>query len=161
MESAVGNASQVQERLDELVDRAEIGDLICRYAHSVDLKDWDGFAALFTEDGALVLPWEGEGAGISGRDKLAKFADDALGRFPRTHHMMGNQQITVEGDAAQSTHYLHASHMRSDDPEDHWDVGGWYKAEYTRTPEGWRFSRVELDLVWQAGGADALDKDQW
>jgi hypothetical protein len=30
-------------------------------------------------------------------------------------------------------------------------VGGWYDNELVRTPDGWRFTRVELSFVWTAG----------
>lgn len=156
MEAVAKDVLRINEQLGELADRAEIENLICTYARSVDTKNWEAFAALFTAEAALVLPWEGEAAGINGRERLAKFCDDALGRFRRTHHLIANKQITIEGDRAKSVHYLHASHVRSDNPEDHWDVGGWYLAEYARTLDGWRFTRVELDAVWQTSASNKI-----
>jgi 3-phenylpropionate/cinnamic acid dioxygenase small subunit len=155
LETVAEDLLRINEQLGRLADRAEIEDLISAYAQHLDTKNWEAFAALFTAEAALVMPWEGETAGVSGRDQLAKFCDDALGGFRRTHHLIATSQITIEGDRAGSTHYLHASHVRSDNPEDHWDVGGWYLAEYARTREGWRFTRVELDAIWQTGISNA------
>jgi ketosteroid isomerase-like protein len=159
MEHVVAEQDELIARLRWLTDRAEIEDLVFAFARSIDTKDWPRYASLFTEDGVLVMPWTGEFAGVTGRDHLAKFAEDGLDRFVRTQHIMTNPEITVDGDSAQSTHYLHSSHVRSEDPEDHWDVGGWYHADYARTPEGWRFTRVALDAVWQSGGAGELDAE--
>jgi hypothetical protein len=61
-----------------------------------------------------------------------------------------NHQITVTGDTAVSRSYLHAVHVR-ESPFDHWDAGGWYDCSYARTPEGWKFTRVRLTVVWLAG----------
>jgi hypothetical protein len=155
-------AMSLEDQVRWLVDRAEIEDLICAYARTIDSKDWEGFARLFTEGGVLAMPWEGEGAGVSGAALLAQFSSDALGRFHQTQHILTNHQIRIHGDQATSTHYLHSSHVRSpDDPQDHWDVGGWYHADYARTPDGWRFTRVALDAVWQSGGTGDLDGDRF
>jgi hypothetical protein len=143
-----------------LTDRAEISDLICSYGRKLDTQEWDGFATLFTSDAALVMPWEGDGAGVVGADKLAEFCEAGLARFPQTQHMLTNFQIEVDGDAATSTHYLQAAHIRNtSDPQGHWDVAGWYHAHYARTADGWRFTRVELEAVWQSGGVGDLDGD--
>jgi hypothetical protein len=108
------------------------------------------------------MPWEGDAAGVSGAERLAQFGDDALSRFHLTQHILTNHQIDVDRDAATVMFYLHSSHVRSaTDSQDHWDVGGWYRAGCTRTPAGWRFSRVALELVWQSGGAGELDNEQF
>ena len=157
-----GGADALEKQVQWLVDRAEITDLIYTLARCIDTKDWTGYAQQFTADAALVMPWEGEGAGVVGNENMARFASDALSRFHQTHHMMTNPQIAIDGVVAKSTHYLHSAHVRSaEDPQDHWDVGGWYHCEYTRTPDGWKFTRVALELVWLSGGAGDLDGDSW
>jgi 3-phenylpropionate/cinnamic acid dioxygenase small subunit len=39
--------------LQELIAREQIRDVKARYCRLLDTKDWDGFAALFTEDAIL------------------------------------------------------------------------------------------------------------
>lgn len=153
----VGNGAQVKdadrstELLQRLADRVEVEDLILQYARDVDTKSWRSFELLFIDDCEVCYPSDDGPMRIAGRSELARFAEDALSGFPRTHHLMGNLQVSITGDTAKSTHYLQATHVRGGNREDHWDLGGWYQAEYVRTPAGWRFARLELDNVWEAG----------
>jgi hypothetical protein len=72
--------------------------------------------------------------------------------FCGTHHMSTNHAIQIDGDRANTRSYLQAVHLTDpDDNTQHHDVGGWYDNELVRTPDGWRFTRVELSFVWTAG----------
>jgi 3-phenylpropionate/cinnamic acid dioxygenase small subunit len=153
--SAAGLEAQVRA----LVDRAAISDLLFSYARCVDTRDWDGFVANFTDDAVLEYPWEGEWRRHEGRTGLAEKLDRSFGRYHATQHISTNHQISVDQDTATSTSYLWSAHIRSaDSQEDHWDVGGWYHCRYIRTADGWRFTHLDLEAVWQTGGlADILE----
>ena len=72
--------------------------------------------------------------------------------FCGTHHLSTNHAIHIDGDRANTRSYLQAIHLTDpDDNTQHHDVGGWYDNELVRTPDGWRFTRVELSFVWTAG----------
>ena len=75
-----------------------------------------------------------------------------MARFCGTHHMSTNHAIRIDGDRATTRSYLQAIHLTDpDDNTKHHDVGGWYDNELARTPDGWRFTRVELSFVWTGG----------
>lgn len=142
------STATLDEMVRWLVDRAEISDLLHRFARALDEKDFESYAATFAEEGELILPWGGH----RGRQGLADYVQADLARFPRTHHISANHQISVDGDRATSRSYLQAVHLvQGGDPREHWDVGGWYDNQYRRTPDGWRFTRVAITDVWQAG----------
>lgn len=136
------------EQLGWLVDRAQISDLLYRFARALDEKDFEGYAGLYAEDGELVLPWGGH----RGRAGLAEHVRGDLGGFGATHHISSNHLIEVDGDSAASRSYLQAVHvLDAADRRTHWDVGGWYDCSYRRTAEGWRFTRVAITDVWHGG----------
>jgi SnoaL-like domain len=134
-------------RIQWLVDRAQIHDLLVAYARCADTKDWAGFAELFADEGTLVLPF-----GTVPKERLAESAERILGPFEATHHVFTNVSITIDGDTARTNHYLQATHVPSAvRPDQHADIGGWYDNTCRRTPEGWRFVTVDLTFVWSDG----------
>jgi ketosteroid isomerase-like protein len=140
------------EKVQWLVDRALISDLLFSFARALDTRDFDAYVNNFTEDGTLELPTPPPGSGSSiilQRDQLLDTLQ-GLKKFSKTHHISTNHQITIDKDAASSHSYLQAVHVGAS-PFDHWDAGGWYDCQYRRTPEGWKFTRVKLTEVWLAG----------
>ena len=145
------------EKVQWLVDRAQISELLHSFARSLDTKDAAGYVNNYADGGILELPdptsSTGEVVTIS-RDQMMEFVQKGLmDSYGGTHHMSSNHQITVTGDTALSRSYLQAVHVR-ESPFDHWDAGGWYDCSYVRTPQGWKFSSVKLTAVWMAGRPD-------
>jgi ketosteroid isomerase-like protein len=140
--------SSIDDLVRELHDRAMISELLLRFARALDERDWEGYAALYADDGVLQLPWgPPRPKGI-----LADDTEANLGRFAATQHISSNHQIAIDGDSATSRSYLQAVHVIDPESEDGlWTVGGWYDCAYRRTPDGWRFARVALIPVWGLG----------
>ncbi|WP_017569410.1 nuclear transport factor 2 family protein [Nocardiopsis halotolerans] len=138
-----------EPRLRRLLDRADIHDLLARFVHCLDRRDFTGYAALFTEDGTLRLP----GSEHRGRAGLAEFVAADLGRYHRTHHMSTNHEVEVDGDTATSRSSMRAVHLRSaDDPTDWWSVGGRYEHAYRRVGGTWLIHTVDITPVWIGEG---------
>jgi ketosteroid isomerase-like protein len=130
-----------------LTDRAQIHDLLLSYARCADTKDWKGYADLFADDGRIVWPH----GGIP-KHAIAASIERILEPYEMTHHLFSNIGIEIDGDTARTNHYLHATHVASANaPGQHADIGGWYDNEFRRTPEGWRFTSLDLTFVWSAG----------
>ena len=87
--------------LRELQDRAEIHDVMMRYAASLDVLDWDGVAACFTKDAHSVYNGADLGDGV---DKILAYIK-GLANMKVTTHFMGNQLIEVKGDSASMETY--------------------------------------------------------
>lgn len=139
--------------LRRLVDRADISDLLARYAFGLDTRQWDAWGDLFTDDVVGEYPavtYIGRAALVDGISRV--------GRYAATHHMITNHQIAFDGDAggdddtARAIAYLHATHvldaLRSDA---HYDMGGWYLLDLVRTDHGWRVAHLRLVKSWSSG----------
>lgn len=97
--------------LREAKDRAEIQDLMWRYARALDSLDEDAYAATFTEDGEFA-----SGQNVSkGREALRKIVIDVEkrraereakgeGKSPAMHHVITNSNI-VFVDKDHARHY--------------------------------------------------------
>lgn len=132
-------------RLRSLLDHADIRDLLTEFARCLDDRDFTGYAALFTEDGALRMP----GAEHHGRAGLAEYVETDLGRYHRTQHLITNHRVETDADRATSRASVHAVHLRSaDDPSDWWAVGGWYDHTYRRVGKTWLIHTVDITPLW-------------
>ncbi|HYC21608.1 MAG TPA: nuclear transport factor 2 family protein [Candidatus Bathyarchaeia archaeon] len=143
-----------QRRLsqEEIADRLEIADLLARYCHAIDSKQWELLDGVFTPDARIDYTTSG---GIQGRfpevkDWLAK----TLVHFPMTQHLVTNLQIEIQGDRATSRAYFY-NPMGEPKPEGPglklFFVGGYYLDKLTRTPAGWRISERFEQQAWMAG----------
>lgn len=140
-------------------DLAELVSLSTAYAAAADARDGERFAALFVEEGELVVPkvpTDLRPVVVRRGHAELRQVPDGLRRYDRTFHQVSNHQITVEGDRAdgvvQCTAH-HASARSSDDPTQGpegtdlvWFIR--YRDTYRRTDTGWRFARRILDLQW-------------
>ncbi len=145
--------STLEEKINWLVDRALISDLLFSFARALDTRDPDTYIANFVQEGVLELPDPSAANGemiVVPRERMRETMTHGLFNFSATHHLSTNHQITVSGDTAGSRSYLQAVHVGKD-PFDHWDAGGWYDCTYRRTSEGWKFTHVRLTSVWMSG----------
>jgi uncharacterized protein (TIGR02246 family) len=137
-----------EAQLAWLVDRAQISDVLITYARCADTADWDGVAALFTEDGTFTTPF---GPPFRGRD-FASVSGPVMAQFAATHHMSTNHAIEIDRDRATSHSYLQAVHLtRQGDLSAHADIGGWYEHTFARRDGRWLIAAMELKFVWTAG----------
>ena len=87
--------------VERLLDRQAIEQLLAGdYPHALDTRDFDAYAALFTEDGELTL----QGNTAKGRAAIKQFVS-ALPAEPRVVHPINNLSYTVDGDTAQGGAY--------------------------------------------------------
>jgi uncharacterized protein (TIGR02246 family) len=79
-----------------LLDRQAIEQLLAGdYPHALDTRDFDAYAALFTEDGELTL----QGNTSKGRAAIKAFVS-ALPAEPRVIHPITNLSYRIDGDTA-------------------------------------------------------------
>jgi hypothetical protein len=132
-------------------DRAEIIELLHRYALAIDTADWALLRGLFTADAtadfASVGQYvEGESS-VRGVDAIVAWLQAALAPFPDVLHFMSNHLVELRGDRASTLTYMHVLHM---------EMGGIYRCEAVRTPAGWRLARLALEERRFAAAAERL-----
>lgn len=146
-------------------DEAALHALSVAYADAADSRDGDRFAALFVEDGELVVPRVPEDlrpvVTRSGSGALRK-VPEGLRRFDRTFHQVTNSTFTVAGDRASGDVQCVAHHLSIGDrsgrvtapttppPPPATDTVWYirYRDDYARLAVGWRFARRVLHLQW-------------
>ena len=148
--------------LQTLIDRAEITDLLTRYARAVDRKDWDLFRSVFTPDAVIDYTQVG---GTSGNlDEVVGFLSKVMPMFEAMQHLVSNVDITIDGDEAKVTAMVY-NPLKLPDSE-MWATGGWYHHELVRTPDGWRSRSLVEEASWFHGvpepakptGGDSADQ---
>jgi len=141
--------------MDALTDRADLIELLGRYADIADLKDFTELPGrVFTDP--LTLDFESV-AGIPLMTvPLADYLDNlrtAFAPFVATHHAITGHVVEIDGDNATIHAHVRAEHwlpaeLTGGGPN-RWLVVGFYDNEAVRTPDGWRLSRVRLTSAYQ------------
>ena len=136
-------------------DRAEITDLIYRYAELIDAGDYDGLGELLSRAafGGPKTPT------ISGADAIAKLFRVTTKRFadgtPKTRHLVLNLIVEVDGDtaAARSTFcVVQATDRVALQPI----VVGRYFDRFARDTAGWYFTERIADVEMVGDVSDHL-----
>jgi hypothetical protein len=141
---------KLSDGLQALVDRTEIVELVGRYLASLDRArfDDDWARSLFIEDVEMTFPI-GSHEGIDG---LAEQHDKIMSKWDRTLHFSANHIVEVNGDEGTIRANLIGTHVH---PEERGSeplfVGELLHGDLVRTEDGWRFSKVRMDLVWRVG----------
>jgi len=118
-------------------DRADITEVLIRYATGIDTRDWELFRSIWADD--LDAEY-GRGIGrFRGPAEITEFMMGSHARMGRTWHRLSNFVIHVDGDTATSRTYVHAVlNVDGEDPDAWMDVIGHYDDTLVRTSEGWK-----------------------
>jgi SnoaL-like domain len=136
----------------ELSDRAEIGELLARYARAVDDGDWDLLDTVFTADAEIDLSDPGGPRGT--RAEVKAWLAKTLPAWPGRQHLLGLTSISLAGDAATAraafTDTLSPSRDLIDDAAPGFTRGGGiYHHRLVRTPAGWRSRAMTIAQQWR------------
>lgn len=154
------DAAAIGRRLQRIEARAEIGDLVSRYALGADRKNDPAImAGLFARDAT----WAAEGfPAFEGRDAIAAgLAEIAARQVVWSIHFMGSPLVTLADDGRSGTCQWYLWELCTmqgqdgqgqDGPCDTW-LGGWYDSLVALEEDGWKFTRVLLDIRVQGDAA--------
>ena len=133
-------AKSTETLVQEVIDREAIRNLPLQYCHCVWQKDLDGYANLFTEDGAFgtndpTLPK------ARGRANLKAMIGGQLDvSKPRPY--IHNHVIELLGpDKAKGTCYVEVRLLRDGKK---WLMTGWYNDEYAKVNDEWKFKSRQI-----------------
>ena len=129
--------------LQEVSDRFEIQDLLVRYSHCIDTRNWDGLDEVFTPDAFIDYTALGGAKGSLAETKA--FLAKSMVLFKSFQHMISNLVVELDGDRAKVRSICHNPMVMDRDGKEHVFVCGlWYVDELVRTEAGWRIAeRVE------------------
>jgi uncharacterized protein (TIGR02246 family) len=141
-----GNASAQQRsgkesaetRLQRLVDKEEIQNVLLEYGRSLDARDFTAYSNLFAADGE----WVGGFGSVKGPASIKAFMEKNMGTGEnRTHnyHLMSNFVITVNGDTA--TAWSRWSFIQPQERGAMIAQAGRYDDTFVRENGAWKFKK--------------------
>lgn len=148
-----GNTDASQKlplRLQTVVDKSEIADLLYRYARGLDRIDETMLRSIYHPDATIDL---GPGVFQGTSNDYVHWVMGVLHQVRSSHHMIGNIFAQLEGDVALVESYVH-THHRLEKPTGREDVfiGSRYLDRMERRPAGpsgvWKIVHHKEILDW-------------
>jgi hypothetical protein len=134
-----------------LQDRADVTDVLYRYASTIDAFDHAGLRGVLADD---VWAQYGNADPVAGGDALARWIEEATATVVWQHHLLSVYHVDIDGDDAKALVY-HTSHqLFEEDPDTAKLIVGRYRGELRREPGGWRISRLVLEVLWAEDKSD-------
>lgn len=131
--------------IQEISDRMEVQQLLVRYCHAVDQRDWDAYRSVYTEDAVIDDVTAGPGNSV---EQMVEFLSNALERVVLIQHAISTSLIEIDGNTATARTICHCPVVldRGNGQHQMFFQGLWYVDELIRTSEGWRIhKRAERD----------------
>lgn len=136
-------------------DHRKIARVLDRYADALDTRRWELLSEVFVPEVEFDF---GEWT-VASREEAVSIIRGYLEGCGPTQHLLGNYRIDVNGDAARSRVYVRAFHVGIGEATGKtYEMGGEYRDELRRTPEGWRSHRREGVVFWELGSRDVLGR---
>ena len=140
----------MDEKLQYLLDRLEIQDVVNRYARGLDRHDDDVLRSVFHEDAV-----DNHGPWVGGREAFVAWANGPCHGHTNAHlHQITTHPCELDGDVAHTESYCQWGHRLKD--EETVTVGGGRYIDRLEKREGeWRIvvRRLVLDFFYEAKGS--------
>ena len=134
-----------------LQDRADVTDVLYRYASAIDAFDLPDLRGVLADD---LWARYGDADPIVGGDAVARWISEATATVVWQHHLLSVYHVNVDGDDAKALVH-HTSHQVFEDvPDTAKLIVGRYSGELRRDPGGWRISRLVLKILWAEDKTD-------
>ena len=146
-----------QDRITELINKAEITDIVNSYFRALDEKNLDArhFAAIFTPQAQVTRP---NGASLIGPEEISASHAKSFTRFEGSQHVVAGHDISLDGGTANVRANLIAMHMWQGSKTDankldnFFIAGGVVHATLTQSDGRWKISQIGNAVLWRAGG---------
>ena len=134
-------------------DKAQIAEVLIRYATGIDSKDWSLFRTCWTDEVDIDY---GDLGHFTNADEFTALMTQLHDGMGQTYHRISNLVIKVDGDRATARSYVHALLMAMPGDSSSWvDALGHYDDELVRTPDGWRIDKRTTHIARVLSGAEA------
>ena len=146
----------IEEQLKEIIERAQISNLLVQYFAAIDDKQLNKkiVEATFTEDAKIVKP---NGAISIGHENILEGQIISFTRFQATQHTTSDFIISLSGDKATIRTNLTAMHIWADLAEDpslkgkHFHAGGILLTKAIKMDNRWYINEWIFRNVWRTG----------
>jgi hypothetical protein len=136
--------------LQEISDRMEITDLMIRYSHAVDTRQWDQLRKIFTPD--AVIDYTAMGGPRGGVEDTIAFLSTTMAHFPAFQHLLANSAIVLDGDTAHARTMCHNPMALPGENGRMMFCGLWYLDRFVRLAGAWRIAEraEEKSYLWMS-----------
>jgi hypothetical protein len=135
-------------------DRAEILDVLARFAHGIDGRDWALYRSVFTDE--IDVDYESYRPGSVARMPADEWVERGRRLFPgldATQHVLVNPWIRPAGEGVEVRTSMRADHFLDGA---RYTLGGHYLHRLTAAGGEWRISGVTLTVTWEEGDKGLL-----
>ena len=146
--------------LQDLLDRAEISDVLNRYSTAVDGRDWPLLRSIFADEVVFdIRSWRGGEPTLMPTDDWLARVKGQISGFDATRHYTSNHVHRIKGDEAicvanvVALHYLVEGETR----RMHASIG-YYTKGLKRTAEGWLINALQLIITADMGDRALHDR---
>lgn len=131
-------------KLDALLDRLAVLEVVANFCRKVDEYDIDGLADVFTPD-CFTDYGPARGGPVAGREAVLARIGSGQAEFRRTQHQLGQSAVGIECDEADATTYVTATHEDWKGEVSRMHLR--YVDRLCRTDSGWRIARRDVIAV--------------
>lgn len=132
------------DRVQDLLDRRDIEDVILRYCRGIDRMDRSLIRSCYHHDAT-----DHHGSFSGTVDEFLEWVFGLLARYTHSQHFVGNVLIEVEGDVAVAETYGIAFHRSEEDkPYLNLMTGFRYLDRFERREDGWRIATRTAVTEW-------------
>ena len=144
-----GVSAEFDPKNPRVEDRLAIEDLLTRYCHSVDTKNWSEFAKLFTDDARIdyTASFMGEVGNVK---QMTRFLSDSMMMFSLTIHVWTNAEIQFTGpnEAYVRAHLINPMYIYGFPVYPLFTIRGYYHHTMTKGSDGvWRSKHLKQELT--------------
>ena len=143
-------------------------DMLNRYCHALDVRDWDLLRSLFTED--AIFSARRVDRGVPGPDEAHivgrhAIVDNLIGiweHLASTHHMISNHvlDLAADGQTGKGSCYLRAYHLGGGDKSDLFEESlGRFDFETVLDGSTWRIRRWDEKIFVMLGTPKVFGHD--
>ena len=151
--------------VEDLIARAEISDVVNRYATGIDRRNWALYRSIFADEVDFdFTTWSGGEPRRMKADDWVAGVRAGLSGFDATQHVSSNHVHTIEGEAATCVSYMMALHYLVEGGERRMQaLGGFYTNRLLKGAEGWKVHACTLTVTWEMGdrGLFEIAQKRW
>nr|WP_090343578.1 nuclear transport factor 2 family protein [Mycolicibacterium malmesburyense]CRL74648.1 hypothetical protein CPGR_03239 [Mycolicibacterium malmesburyense] len=126
-------------------DKAQIAEVLIRYATGIDFKDWKLFRTCWADEVDIDY---GDLGTFTDPDAFTTLMEQIHGGMGQTYHRISNIVVDVNAERATARSYVHAVLQAVPDDNGSWiDALGHYDDELVRTSDGWRIVKRTTNIA--------------
>ncbi|MGI9624386.1 MAG: nuclear transport factor 2 family protein [Acidimicrobiales bacterium] len=154
-------SDDLENRVRQLEDRAEITQLVARYGPAVDDREYENLAELYTQESVF----DTVGGRITGRDEVIAYYKMKGDEYGATYHYPVSVEVHLDG--PDDAHGVVCAHAELSIGDEAVAVALRYHDTYQREDDAWRFQERNVKILYVLpfaeldSGLAAHDRVRW